>query len=242
MGLGSFIKKAVGIAGTVAGASGNPWIAAAGNGIAGLMSADAQNSASARAAAAANAFTKEQLQKRHQWEVQDLKKAGLNPVLSAGGTPSIGGSSTAQVVGNADSMAKAADAAASSKQIQRMDAEIQNLYEQNKNISEDTALKKSNMDVNKAVQIAQMAQAQAALSQAGLNAASARDINNRAQISAADANRAKALEWLYSTKMGLGSAAFGEIIKNISGFGSSAKDFVPKGSNSTVNHIYSKGK
>jgi len=164
MGLGSFIKKAVGIGATVAGAaSANPWIAAAGNGIAGLMSEQRQNSASAKAAATANAFTEKQLQNRHQWEVADLKKAGLNPVLSAGGTPCIGGSSTANVVGLADAVQKSADAAATAKQMQRVDAEIQNLYEQNKNIAEDTALKKSNQDVNKAVQIAQMASASSSM-------------------------------------------------------------------------------
>lgn len=34
--------------------------------------------------------TKRMMQQRHQWEVSDLRKAGLNPILSAGGAPSMG--------------------------------------------------------------------------------------------------------------------------------------------------------
>lgn len=77
-------------------------------GIFGSSSAKKQNKAAAEAQERANAFTKEQLQNRHQWEVADLKAAGLNPVLSAGGTPSIGGSQAAPVVGELDAAANSA--------------------------------------------------------------------------------------------------------------------------------------
>lgn len=134
MGLGSFLKKAVGVVAPIAGAAtGNPWLAAAGNAIGGAFGTqDAQDFAMS-SAAQANAFTKEQLQNRHQWEVADLRAAGLNPILSAlKGAPSIGGS--AQAVSGAnmaqDSAALTNSAAATNQQklnTQKLEAEIDQL-------------------------------------------------------------------------------------------------------------------
>ncbi len=43
----------------------------------------------------ARRFTREIMQNRHQWEVDDLRAAGLNPLFSAGGAPSAPGTPTA---------------------------------------------------------------------------------------------------------------------------------------------------
>lgn len=77
-------------------------------GLFGSSSAKKQNKAAIAAQEAANAFTEKQLQNRHQWEVDDLRKAGLNPILSAHAAPSIGGSSAAPVVGETEHFANSA--------------------------------------------------------------------------------------------------------------------------------------
>ena len=51
--------------------------------VASIWSSNQANSAAFQMQANSLAAQKEALQNRHQWEVQDLKKAGLNPILSA---------------------------------------------------------------------------------------------------------------------------------------------------------------
>lgn len=87
----------------------------------GLLGNASANSAAASSAASANAMTKEMMQKRHQWEVDDLKAAGLNPILSAGGTPSMGSSAKAEVFNPVDSAVKSVS---SSQAARRLSAEI----------------------------------------------------------------------------------------------------------------------
>jgi gas vesicle protein len=72
------------------------WIGAAIGAVGGLMAANSTAKAARKNAKTANVFTTEQMQNRHQWEVNDLRKAGLNPMLSAGAAPSIGSTAMAQ--------------------------------------------------------------------------------------------------------------------------------------------------
>lgn len=64
----------------------------------GLIGSRKANKANAAINDASIAFQREAAQNAHQWEVEDLRKAGLNPILSAGGsgahvgTPSMIGS------------------------------------------------------------------------------------------------------------------------------------------------------
>jgi hypothetical protein len=85
-------------------------------GLFGLAGGALTNKANRSAAQRANDFTEYQLKNRHQWEVEDLKSAGLNPVLSAGGTPSIGSSAQANVINPMDSALQAASTAIDLKQ------------------------------------------------------------------------------------------------------------------------------
>ena len=91
------------------------------SGAIGLLGGKLKSSSAKSAARDANQFTKEQLQNRHQWEVDDLKKAGLNPVLSAGAAPSIGSSAQAEPINPLEDVVQNASTA---KMMKRMDAEI----------------------------------------------------------------------------------------------------------------------
>lgn len=109
------------------------------------------NSANKQAASDANDFTAYMMGNRHQLEVADLKAAGLNPVLSAGGVPSMGGSAVADVINPADSAIQATNSALAARR----------LTEEINNIRADTELKKDSA-------VAQIASARAANSAAAL--------------------------------------------------------------------------
>lgn len=52
----------------------------------GLLGSKSANKANQSINDAQIAYSREAAQNAHQWEVEDLRKAGLNPILSAGGT------------------------------------------------------------------------------------------------------------------------------------------------------------
>ena len=65
--------------------------------IGGLGAAGASAASAHNAMKAQIAWERERAQNAHQWEVEDLKKAGLNPILSAGGSGATTGGISAPV-------------------------------------------------------------------------------------------------------------------------------------------------
>lgn len=104
------------IAGDVVGAVTGIWSANKGNSAAFEMQANSINA------------QRESMQNRHQWEVEDLRKAGLNPILSA--TNSAGGSisgATANVMAPdiAGALNKIANSALMRKQTELAEKDLQ---------------------------------------------------------------------------------------------------------------------
>ncbi|QCS36198.1 minor capsid protein [Capybara microvirus Cap1_SP_160] len=120
------------------------------------------NKANLLAQQEANALQIDLANTSHQREVVDLKAAGLNPILSAGGsgasTPSIG--TATQIAGNSDSIAeqmnelgRAASSAADAdrrlkyQQIENLQSQDENLKSQNFNLEQDGKLKSAQAKV-----------------------------------------------------------------------------------------------
>jgi len=149
MGLGSIIKAVLPAAAAAIPGIG-PVASAALTAASGAFATEDERDFATSSAATANAFTKEQLQNRHQWEVSDLRAAGLNPILSAmKGAPSIGGSASAQSGANvAEDTAALTNSAANTNQqrlnTQKLQAEIE--------------LLKSNAQASKAQSVASQTQ------------------------------------------------------------------------------------
>jgi hypothetical protein len=143
-----------------------------------IWATNKSNKAAKHAADAANDRNIDFYKKRHQREIADLEASGLNPVMSAGGSPGSVSASAAQVfkadpAGAFSKGASAGQSSASAKSVKsKLGAELALLRDQGANIREDTTLKR--------------AQATAALS-------SARKIDNEASIAGLAAEGAEAV-------------------------------------------------
>lgn len=122
----------------------------------GIIGADMQNSASESLQANNIAWQREQLQNKHQWEVEDLRKAGLNPILSAansssavsagspqGANPNIQLSKSLEALSNSALMRKETELKQYSLESDRMRAEADMLRAKNDEARTPSAIEMS---------------------------------------------------------------------------------------------------
>lgn len=86
---------------------------------------------------------KEVMKNRHQWEVEDLRKAGLNPILTAGGQGSPGNAPVIEAPDVAGASAKAVEAALGKSQEDLIKAQTQQSTSSARQAESQTALNKT---------------------------------------------------------------------------------------------------
>lgn len=86
---------------------------------------------------------KEVMKNRHQWEVEDLRKAGLNPILSAGGFGASGNAPSIVAPDLAGAMKSGAETSTQHSEKNLKDALEKQTYVQNSALQADAGLKRA---------------------------------------------------------------------------------------------------
>ena len=174
------------------------WGAIAGAAIGAAASMMNQKSANKNAASnanAANSFTKEQWLNKHQWEVSDLKAAGLNPILSAtgGGSPASSAMASTQMadVGSAISSGSSAARVAA-----LISAEKDKIKQETSTSEASASTLKSQQQLNEATIRNNTA---LATTQAAKNVAEAKYLNTQANAKSVWGELGKDVEKVYSS-------------------------------------------
>lgn len=157
-----------------------------------------QKSANKNASAnanAANQFTKEQWLNKHQWEVSDLKAAGLNPILSAtgGGSPASSAMASTQMADVGSSISSGASAA---RVASLLSAEKEKIKQETSTSEASSSTLKSQQQLNEATIRNNTA---LATTQAAKNVAEAKYLNTQANSKAVWGELGKDVEKVYSS-------------------------------------------
>ena len=164
-------------------------------GLLGASSARRQNRYAREEAERSRNFTQKMMMNRHRWQVEDLKRAGLNPVLSANQGAPIGSSPMAPVVGEIEGASTGINSAVAALGVKRQRAEI-------KNIKASEELTKEQFFTEKVKQAALGQQANSAHSTATVNYALEKIHKLQEKINQAEYNKSKIDAGYYNSEIG----------------------------------------
>lgn len=209
-----------------------------------VLGSAVQNHYNSANAAQANAWNVENYKHRYQWAVEDMRKAGLNPILAAtnGIGGSIAGASAASVgmsdIGSTMNSAKAASAAErqaktaehlSISQIEKILAEADSMRQRTHgivlengilandlNLKEQTYEKRLGYELQRMDQELQNLRLQGSYLSSGIlsNIASANQSNSAAGFAAQNARLSKQEADFYES-LGVGNSGLGHILRGI---------------------------
>lgn len=163
-----------------------------------VFGAVSQNQASRRAVDEANEFSERTLRNRYQWTVEDMRNAGLNPMLAyqqGAGSGAQGAMYQPQNVGAGVGPAinTAVSAAAVENTIKKQEKEIKLIEAQEKNTQQDTKVKKAVETNTFSDTVLKHAQQILATSQSGVHNAQSSKIQEETVLTKLDQFRAEAV-------------------------------------------------
>ncbi len=175
--IGGFVSGAIGAGATLGGFD----KVASAAGIAGDAFAAQSNLDEAQAA---RDFSADTMQRRYQWTMADMKKAGLNPILAyqqgaGSGMPGAMGKVISSAAGALPAVNTAIQAEAVENTIRKQQEEIKNLEETRKNTKQDTKLKTAQETNVFSDSVLKHAQQLNVTSQTGVNSAQAANIQQQ---------------------------------------------------------------